>query len=69
MENRLSELRRAVGLSQGGLADLVGVSRQTINNLERGRYDPSFALAVRIARIFNLPSEEVFLLADAVDAS
>ena len=49
-------------MTQDELARLVGVSRQTIVAIERGRYDPSVSLAIRIARVFAVPVEEVFLL-------
>ncbi len=62
MENRVRELRTARQLSQGGLGDLLGVSRQTINAIEVGRYDPSLPLAIQIARLFELTVEDVFLL-------
>jgi putative transcriptional regulator len=64
MDNRLTELRAAAELSQQALADRVGVSRQTINSLEGGRYNPSLELAVKIARTFGLPVEEVFHVED-----
>ena len=53
-------MREASGLSQGSLGDALGVSRQTINALETGRYDPSLTLAIRIARHFGRTVEEVF---------
>ncbi len=49
-------------MTQEDLAQLVGVSRQTIVAIERGRYDPSVSLAIRIARVFAVPVEEVFIL-------
>jgi putative transcriptional regulator len=61
MNNRLKELRAARGWSQGDLADALGVSRQTTNALENGRYDPSLPLAFRIADLFELPIEQIFL--------
>ncbi len=53
-------MREQAGLSQGALAAAVGVSRQTINAIETGRYDPSLTLAVRLARHFASTVEEVF---------
>jgi putative transcriptional regulator len=53
-------MREQAGLSQGALAAAVGVSRQTINAIETGRYDPSLTLAVRLARHFESTVEEVF---------
>lgn len=66
MRNRLRELRGARGWSQGALADRLDVSRQTVNALETGRYDPSLPLAFRIARLFGEPIEAVFEPDDAV---
>ncbi|MEC7762686.1 MAG: helix-turn-helix transcriptional regulator [Pseudomonadota bacterium] len=60
MENRIGELRRAQGLTQADLARALDVSRQTVNALERGRYDPSLPLAFTIARVFGLTIEEIF---------
>ncbi|MEZ5295384.1 MAG: helix-turn-helix transcriptional regulator [Ilumatobacteraceae bacterium] len=51
MQNRLKELRAVNGWSQAHLADLLGVSRQTVNALEKGRYDPSLPLALTVARL------------------
>ena len=60
MKSVLAELRAKMGWSQGDLAEQLGVSRQTVNALERGKYDPSLPLAFRIARTFGLPIEEIF---------
>ena len=60
MENRLKELRAVNGWSQAHLADLLGVSRQTVNALEKGRYDPSLPLAFRLARVFSTTIEDLF---------
>ncbi len=60
MKNRLAELRDENGWSQGDLAEILGVSRQTINALERGKYDPSLPLAFKIARLFKRSIEEIF---------
>jgi putative transcriptional regulator len=61
MNNRLRELRELHGWSQGVLAERLDVSRQTINALETGKYDPSLPLAFRIARLFGHPIEAIFL--------
>lgn len=61
MNNRLRELRDARGWSQGALAERLDVSRQTVNALETGKYDPSLPLAFRIARLFDAAIEDVFL--------
>lgn len=60
MKNRLRELRAAREWSQGDLADKLNVSRQTINAIETGEYDPSLPLAFRIGRLFKRPLEEIF---------
>lgn len=60
MNNRIQELRGQHGWSQAELAERLQVSRQTVNALERGRYDPSLPLAFRIAQIFDLKIEEIF---------
>ncbi len=60
MENRLKELRAVNSWSQAHLADLLGVSRQTVNALEKGRYDPSLPLAFRLARVFSTTIEDLF---------
>lgn len=60
MRNRLADLRAERNWSQGDLADRLGVSRQTINALERGRYDPSLPLAFRIAALFGRRIEDIF---------
>jgi len=61
VDNRLRELREREGLSQGELALRLEVSRQTVNALETGKYDPSLPLAFRIARLFGCRIEDVFL--------
>lgn len=60
MKNQLRVLREQHGWSQGALADRLEVSRQTVNALETGRYDPSLPLAFRIARLFGQPIEAIF---------
>lgn len=61
MNNRLKVLRAERDWSQGDLAAALGVSRQTVNALETGRYDPSLPLAFKIARIFSQPIESIFI--------
>jgi putative transcriptional regulator len=61
MDSRVRELREAQGWSQGELAERLAVSRQTINAIETGKYDPSLPLAFRIARLFGHPIEAIFL--------
>ena len=60
MNNRLKVLRAERNWSQAGLAEQLGVSRQTVNALETGRYDPSLPLAFKIARTFGLTIEDIF---------
>ncbi len=60
MKNRVKDLRTEIGLSQGQLAEVVGVSRQTINSIEKERYVPSLPLALALARYFDSSVEEVF---------
>ncbi|GIJ06840.1 helix-turn-helix transcriptional regulator [Micromonospora andamanensis] len=60
MRNDLRELRQAAGLSQRELGQALDVSRQTINSIETGRYDPSLPLAIAIARYFQRNVEEIF---------
>lgn len=62
MQTTLPSLRAERGLSQAALAQALGVSRQTINSIEVGKYDPSLPLAIRIARHFDRTVEEVFVL-------
>jgi putative transcriptional regulator len=60
LKNRLRLLRAERGLSQADLASALGVSRQTVNAVETGRFDPSLPLAFAIARTFSLRIEEIF---------
>ncbi|MCX5466215.1 helix-turn-helix transcriptional regulator [Acinetobacter nematophilus] len=60
MKNILSELRMKHGWSQQQIAELLGVSRQTINAIEKQRYDPSLPLAFKIAKLFGLSIEAIF---------
>jgi putative transcriptional regulator len=60
MKNTLRALREQRGWTQGALADHLAVSRQTVNALETGRYDPALPLAFRIARLFDVRIEDVF---------
>lgn len=64
MKNRIEELRRARGIRQEDLAHLLGVSRQTVISLEKGKYNPSLTLAFRLSRAFGLPIEGIFDDAD-----
>lgn len=60
MNNRIQELRQQQDWSQQDLALRLGVSRQTVNALERGRYDPSLPLAFKISRLFAFAIEDIF---------
>ncbi|GGH59267.1 helix-turn-helix transcriptional regulator [Rothia aerolata] len=60
MQNKLKELRAEQGFSQQKLADLLGVSRQTIISIEKGKFDPSLPLAFDLARTFNCSIEDIF---------
>lgn len=62
MNNAIREYREACDLTQGDLASQVGVTRQSINAIERGRYDPSLELALNLAAEFDTPVEELFWL-------
>ena len=61
MRSRLADLRAERGWTQADLARRLEVSRQTVNAIETGKYDPSLPLAFRIARVFELPIEGIFL--------
>jgi putative transcriptional regulator len=65
MRNRLKVLRAERDWSQAQLADALRVSRQTINAIETGKYDPSLPLALKIARLFVRPVEQIFFLDEA----
>ncbi|MEP6342697.1 MAG: helix-turn-helix transcriptional regulator [Maricaulaceae bacterium] len=60
MKNHLKSLRQQEGWSQERLSQLLSVSRQSVNAIETGRYDPSLPLAFKIARLFNLSIEDIF---------
>lgn len=61
MKNRVEEIRTAKGIKQEELGKILGVSRQTISSLENGRYNPSIMLAYKIAKLFDMTIEEVFI--------
>ena len=60
LSTKLKEYREAKGLKQADLAELVGVRRETIVNLERGKYNPSLKLAMDIAKVFHVTVEDLF---------
>ena len=61
MKNRIEEIRKERGIRQEELAKMLGVSRQTISSLETGRYNPSIFLAYKIAKLFGMTIEDVFI--------
>lgn len=61
MKNNLETIRKAKGLKQEELAEILEVSRQTISSLENGRYNPSLYLALKIARYFDMKIEDIFI--------
>lgn len=61
VKNRLKQIRRERGIEQVKLAEAIGVSRQTISSLEKGRYNPSIELAFRLARYFGIAIEDIFI--------
>lgn len=62
MQNQLAELRSKYHMTQEELAIKAGVSRQTIISLEKGKYNPSLQLAFKLAKIFQIPVEEIFIM-------
>jgi putative transcriptional regulator len=62
IQNRIKELRNARGWTQEQLANAVGVSRQSINSIERDRYVPSLVLALTFARVFSCTTDQIFTL-------
>lgn len=64
LKTRIRELRARDGINQGELANLVGVRRETIGNLENGKYNPSLKLAMDIAKVFGETVEEIFFYED-----
>ncbi|MFD4930663.1 helix-turn-helix transcriptional regulator [Peribacillus butanolivorans] len=61
MKNNIRELRKAQQLTQEKLSELTGVSRQTIISIETGRFDPSIKLAYKLAKVFQLTIEDIFI--------
>jgi len=64
MNNNLKHLRKTRGLSQNDLADALSVSRQTINSIENGKFDPSLTLAIKLTRYFKVSIDEIFKYED-----
>tara|TARA_B100000686_G_C15861174_1_gene511987 strand:+ start:36 stop:236 length:201 start_codon:yes stop_codon:yes gene_type:complete len=61
MKNNLKELRQKENISQDDLASILKVSRQTINSIETGKFDPSLKLVMKMTKYFNVPLEEIFI--------
>tara|TARA_B100001057_G_scaffold86579_1_gene82522 strand:- start:593 stop:796 length:204 start_codon:yes stop_codon:yes gene_type:complete len=60
MDNSIKQLREQMGLSQADLGDSLNVSRQTINSIENGKFDPSLPLALKLGKFFNTSVEQIF---------
>ncbi len=65
MKNKLKVARAEMDLTQGELAEKIGVTRQAVNSIELGKYVPSTVLALKMAKLFGKPVEELFMLEDA----
>ena len=61
MKNNLKALRQEKSISQDELASILGVSRQTINSIETGKFDPSLKLVMKMTKHFNVPLEQIFI--------
>ena len=61
MKNNLKDLRQKEGISQDDLASILKVSRQTINSIETGKFDPSLKLVMKMTKHFNVPLEQIFI--------
>ena len=61
MENKLKDLRQKRQVSQNALAEALSVSRQTINSIENGKFDPSLTLAIKLTRFFEVSIDEIFI--------
>jgi putative transcriptional regulator len=64
MRNHLKELRQKENISQDDLASILKVSRQTINSIETGKFDPSLKLVMKMTKHFNVPLEQIFIYED-----
>ena len=64
MKNNLKDLRKSKNISQNDLADELSVSRQTVNSIESGKFDPSLTLAIKLTKYFKVPLEEIFIYED-----
>ena len=66
MDNSIKQLREQMGLSQADLGSSVDVSRQTINSIENGKFDPSLTLALKLMKYFNKPLDSIFKYEDSL---
>lgn len=66
MKNNIRELRKELGLRQEDVADILGVTRQTINAIENEKYNPTLELAMKLAKLLNTTVEELFILDDVL---
>jgi putative transcriptional regulator len=64
MENNLKKLRNQINVSQNDLAQALSVSRQTINSIENGKFDPSLTLAMKLTRYFGVSLDDIFIYED-----
>ena len=64
MKNNLKDLRKSKNISQNDLADELSVSRQTVNSIENGKFDPSLTIAIKLTKYFKVPLEEIFIYED-----
>ena len=64
MKNKLKDLRTQRNISQNALAEALSVSRQTINSIENGKFDPSLTLAMKLTRYFEVSLDEIFVYED-----
>ena len=64
MDNNLKDLRKLKNVSQNDLADALSVSRQTINSIENGKFDPSLTLAMKLTKFFQVSLEDIFIYKD-----
>jgi len=64
MKNKIKQLRKSAGLRQEYLANLIGVSRQTIIAIENNKYNPTLELAMKLAKLLKTPVEDIFTLGD-----
>jgi len=64
MKNKIKQLRKSAGLRQEDLANLIGVSRQTIIAIENNKYNPTLELAMKLAKLLKTPVEDIFTLGD-----